>query len=138
MKSAVARILLGVIPACLMTLGGLFFIPALVTTTQKVLVAMSVVGTAGLIASFANYRRGMAPLILCTLLIGIIAMLVGGGGGAVSAVAIDVANHRLSWKGAVFRIVSQAWLVLGPITVGIIQAVSSVRKMRAPVSSSAT
>jgi hypothetical protein len=82
------QIVLGVIPACVMTLSGLMF--------------------AGAIS------------------------VVGGVTGAIAALAVDARNNRLgSPLALLLRLLVTSWLILGPATVGLLQARRAVQTLRA-------
>jgi hypothetical protein len=126
------KVILGVVPACLMTTGGLLFSGFIATAYQWSLLAAAMIGTAGLIWSLTNYPHKIALLVLVSLLVGIVGILVGGLGGAASAFAIDVHNGRVgSPVVLVLRMLLIGWLVIGPIAVAIIQARHSLLRLRA-------
>jgi hypothetical protein len=125
------KMTLGVVPACLLTMSGLVAAPVLVTTHQKVLVISALLGTCGLIWSFVTYSRRTAVFVLALLVVGILAVLVGGIGGALSALARDVHYDRLgSPLGLSLRLLLVSWLFLGPTIVGLSQANRAVRVLR--------
>ena len=128
----ITKVLLGAVPACIITFSGLGFIGIAATPYHWFLLSAGLVGTAGLIWSLTNYPRRASLLVLSALLIGIGGMLVGGLGGAVSAFANDVYNNRIpSPMLLIARIALVGWLVLGPIVVGIVQVGQSLLRMRA-------
>ena len=125
------KVILGVVPACLMTGGGLLFSGFIATAYQWSLLAAAMIGTAGLIWSLTDYPRKTALLVLVSLLIGMVGMLVGGLGGAVSAFANDVYNGRVgSPVVLVGRVLLIGWLVIGPVAIAIIQARHSLLRLR--------
>ena len=127
-----AKLIFGVVPACLLTLTGLLFFGLVATWYQKALLASAIIGTCGLLWSLAGYSRKMAVLVLVMLVVGIIGVLVGGLGGAISAFARAATNENLGPPGAILvRILIICWLTLGPTVVGFGQAMQAARVLRA-------
>ena len=127
-----SQIFFGVIPSILMTVGGLSFAGYISSTYQWVLLASALLGTSGLIWALVGYTRIAAPAVLILLVIGVFGIVVGGLGGALSALAADVQNKQLgSPLGLLLRALLVAWLVLGPASVGLIQAHAALRRIRA-------
>lgn len=127
----ITKVLVGVVPACIMTLAGLGFIGLAATPYHWFLLSAAMVGTAGLIWSMTNYPRRASLLVLSALVIGIGGILVGGLGGAASAFANDVYNNRIpSPVFLIARIALVGWLVLGPTAVGMVQIRQSLLRMR--------
>ena len=127
-----AKIALGVVPACLLTLTGLAFLGLAASPYQKALIASAVIGTCGLLWSLIGYPRKMAVLILVMLVVGITGVLVGGLGGGMSALPRHVTHQSLASVAALsVRILIMCWLILGPAVVGFVQALQAARVLRA-------
>jgi hypothetical protein len=115
-----------------MTGGGLLFAGFIATAYQWLLLAAAIVGTSGLIWSLTDYPRKKALLVLISLVVGMVGMLVGGLGGAVSALANDLYNERLASSAVlVLRVLLVGWLVIGPVAISAIQARHSLLRLRA-------
>jgi hypothetical protein len=127
------KVLLGVMPACVMALGAIAFVRFAATPYQWFLLVAAIVGISGLIWSLTDYSHKTALLVLAALVIGTAGMLIGGLGGAIAAFENDVYNKReISPMLVIGRALLVGWLVMGPVAVGIVQARQSLLRIRRP------
>ena len=130
--SVPAKIVFGVIPACLFLVMGLAYASLISTTYQKGLLATAVLGSCGLIWSLVGYSRRTAALVLVMLLVGVLGVLVGGVVGAIDGLVTAAHNSNTGSPLAVLlRALLLSWLILGPAVVGLVQARRAVRVLRA-------
>jgi hypothetical protein len=126
-----SKIVLGVVPACLITLSALLFGVFITSEFQKFLLASALLGTTGLIWSIVGYSRKSAAVVLTLLLIGIVGILWAGIYGELSGLQADAQNGKLDTSiSLLFRLLISSWLILGPAFVGAIQANRAVRCLR--------
>jgi hypothetical protein len=129
---ASTQIFLGIAPAVLLTVGGLLLADVASSAYHWALLTSALLGTIGLIWALKGYARQIAPVVLLLLLVGVLGILIGGFGGALSAVAVDAQNHRLGTPlNLLLRGLLLGWLIVGPAAVGVLQARIAFRRMRA-------
>ncbi len=126
-----AQVILGVVPAILLTLGGLLFAGFISSAHQWLLLTCGVIGTGGLVWALVGYSRTAAPAVTAMLVVGLVGILWGGGSAAISALTRDAANHQSgSPLAMLLRIAVSAWLILGPAVVGIQDIRVALRRIR--------
>ena len=125
------QVVLGLVPACLVTLSGLLFLGLISTTFQQILIVSAVLGTSGLIWSLVGYSRKTAVLVLVLLLVGIGGVLLGGLTGAISGLMIASGNGQLgSPASLLLRLLVACWIIFGPTAVGLYQARRAIQVLR--------
>ena len=125
------KAILGLAPACIMTLGALMFVGFISSPLQWMLLACAITGTGGMIWSLAGYSRNQAVVLFLMLLVGIAGAFTGLYTG-IAVLLSDAHTGKLGTPAALLqRSAVIAWLMAGPAIVGLAEAWNALRVLRA-------